>query len=392
MTINLTLEDIFADDDLGLLEVKAKTSNIIGTDERLVSSFEEINTFVKENSREPEEGGGISEHKLASRLQSIRSDVKKTESLISLDKYDLLTFVKKPIESVGDIFETDDLGILESEAEDLFALKNVPKYKERESADFMARRKACKDFAKYEDLFQSCQKELSAGKRKLLTFRYDSQIQENLFFVVNGILLFLKEVNRDLKDKDGKVDGRLKIIFENGTESGMLLRSLSKRLRENGKAVSENFETDEKVLLENFNGITNEDTNTGFIYVLKSLSKDEKIVSIQNLYKIGFSSGPVENRILNAENSPTYLMAPVSIITTFECYNFNPQKLEQLLHNFFGKACLNFDIFDKKGIRHTPREWFIAPLHIIEKVINLIISGGIINYKYNKDKEEIILK
>jgi hypothetical protein len=391
MTIKLTLEDIFADDDLGLLDVKPKTSNAVSPDDRLLTSFEEINKFVKENNREPEEGGDIQEHKLASRLKSIRSSEKKMEALINFDQYDLLTFVKKPIESVDDIFKTDDLGILDEDTEDLFELKNVPKFKERESADYVARRKTCKNFDKYEILFKKCQKDLSLGGRKLLKFN-EKHLKEGRFFVLNGILVFLEKIFNKKKDKNGKEDGRIHCIFENGTESGMLLRSLGKGLFENGKSVSENAKTDEKQFFKNFNGITDEDRNTGFIYVLKSLSKDEKLASIKNLYKIGFSSGPVEDRIINAENDPTYLMAPVSIITTFECYNFNPQKLEQLLHNFFGESCLNFDIFDKKGLRHTPREWFIAPLNIIERVVKLIIFGGIVNYKYDSDKEEIILR
>ena len=80
------------------------------------------------------------------------------------------------------------------------------------------------------------------------------------------------------------------------------------------------------------------------------------------------------------------------VLYNYECYNFNPQKLEQLLHNFFGSACLNVDIFDQKNQRHIPREWFIAPLTIIEKVIELIINGGIVNYKYDIEKEMIVLR
>ena len=70
----------------------------------------------------------------------------------------------------------------------------------------------------------------------------------------------------------------------------------------------------------------------------------------------------------------------------------NPQKFELLIHTFFGKSCLNFDIFDEKGIRHSPREWFIIPLNIIEHSIELIISGEIINYKYDDKNQKIILK
>ena len=57
---------------------------------------------------------------------------------------------------------------------------------------------------------------------------------------------------------------------------------------------------------------------------------------IKDLYKIGFSSQPVKQRIQNAEKEPTYLMADVMLVTDFETYNLNPQKLELLLHTFFG--------------------------------------------------------
>lgn len=108
------------------------------------------------------------------------------------------------------------------------------------------------------------------------------------------------------------------------------------------------------------------------------------------MYKIGFSRTPVDERIKNAENEPTYLMAPVSTVTVFQCYNMNPQKLEQLLHTFFGSACLSIDIFDKNGQRHTPREWFVAPLDIIEDAINLVLNGEIVNCRYEPNTQKII--
>ena len=70
----------------------------------------------------------------------------------------------------------------------------------------------------------------------------------------------------------------------------------------------------------------------------------------------------------------------------------NPQKLEQLLHNFFGNSCLELDIFDEKGKRHTPREWFIVPIEVIEQSIELIISGKIVNYKFDAENLTILNK
>ena len=115
------------------------------------------------------------------------------------------------------------------------------------------------------------------------------------------------------------------------------------------------------------------------------------IKTISDLYKIGFSKN-VNQRIKNAENDPTFLMGSVSLITYYECYNLNSNKLENLLHKFFSESCLDIDIYDNEGVKHKPREWFIAPLHIIEKVIELIINGTIVNYKYDVVNKMIIDK
>ena len=168
----------------------------------------------------------------------------------------------------------------------------------------------------------------------------------------------------------------------------MLLRSLAAELYKNGRRVTEN----ENNLLNEFMNITDKDEEVGYIYVVKSMSTDERIRSIQNLFKIGYSKTDIQERIKNAEKEPTYLMAPVKIEIAWKCFNMNPQKLEQLLHNFFGNSCLELDVFDEKGKRHTPREWFIAPIEIIEQVIKLIIDGGIVNYKFDAENLTIVSK
>ena len=138
--------------------------------------------------------------------------------------------------------------------------------------------------------------------------------------------------------------------------------------------------------------LQNEDKETGHIYVLTSQSKKEEIASLENLYKIGYSSISVQERIKNAENEPTYLMAPVKIESSWMCYNMNAQKFESLIHRFFGHTCLEIDVFDNNGIRHTPREWFIVPIEAIEQAISLIISGKIVDYRYDKESEVIVRK
>jgi len=380
------------DDDLDLLSIKPENSPIMTADERLILSFQEVNNFVRENKREPVSGGDIREHQLATRLKSLREDKEKAGSLSGYDEFGLLKTEQKTIVSLEDIFQDDELGLLDKTDESLFQIEHVPVIvSERDDPDFIARRRPCADFEQYELLFQACHKELASGIRKLIPF-VESQMSAGDFFVLDGVLLLLVKIYDPYRGNSNKINRRTYCIFENGTESNALLRSLGKGLSENGFAVSAGSEPKKGSLFEASQEVIEEDIKTGFIYILKSLTKDEKIQGLGNVYKIGFSNIPVEERIKNAVNEPTYLMAPASIVSTFECYNFNPQKLEQLLHNFFGSACLNIDIFDAKNQRHSPREWFIAPLPIIEKSIELIISGAIINYKYDVVREEIILR
>ena len=389
------LKEIFENDPLGLLVIKPTNSSGRNEDERLVASFQEINLFYEQNNREPELGGGIQEHQLYSRLKSIRENSMKMEMLKIHDIYGLLDYTPKEVTSLDDVINDDVLGILGDDDTGLFNLKHVTKFNERESADFVAKRKPCRDFNNYESKFKQIQSELKSGKRKLVDFKLDN-LRENCYYVHNGILLFVEKINITRKEHykpDGtrvREDGRTRCIFENGTESNMLKRSIEKILYVNGKVVSENADITNEEFLEKFSNVNDEDEEAGFIYILKSKSDKQEIKEISNLFKIGFSKVSVEERIKNAPQEPTYLMADVKIVMAYKCYNMNPHKLEQLVHGFFGRSCLNIDVFDINGNRHTPREWFIAPLHVIEQAIHYIIAGAIVKYRYDDVTEEIV--
>jgi hypothetical protein len=392
MDIEKRLKELFENDPLGLIISKPKVTQSRNEEEKLIASFEEINNFYEIEQREPQESQNIQERNLFSRLSALRKNPVKAAALKSYDRFDLLNITpQKEYNSLDDLFAEDPLGLLGDDSEGLFDLKHVNYSADRASADFVARRKPCKDFAQFETLLQGVQKDLSAGKRKQVNFNQDN-LRVGAFYVHNGVLFYLKEINITQKEHykpDGtrvREDGRTRCIFENGTESNMLKRSVEKILYANGKVVTEN--TDE-VAAGLFNQITEKDQSFGYIYILQSKSTDPAIKDLNNLYKIGYVSISVKDRIKNATKEPTYLMADVHIVRTFQCYNMNPQKLEQLLHNFFGSACLNIDIFDEKGQRHTPREWFVAPLHVIEEAVDLVLSNSIMDYRFNTDLGQI---
>ncbi len=371
------LFEIFADDPLGLLDVKAKASLARNEDGRLTASFEEINGFIDKHQREPQKNmKDMQEATLFSRLKWLRENPDKIDSLQAHDRHNLLEIEQEvEVNSIEDILNGDMFGILD-DAEDIFTLRHIPQ--EREQAQLVARREPCKEFKQYEHFFKECHADLKAGKRKLIKFN-ERFLEEGNFFILKGVMVYLAKIHDAKKDKFRKLDGRTYCVFENGTQSNMLMRSLGKGLFEDGYAVSEH---DDKVL-DKLSPITDEDEPSGTIYILKSKSTHPDIQSIEHLYKIGFSKVDVKERIKNAQNEPTYLMAPVSIVSAYECYNMNPHKLEQLLHRFFGTSCLNIDIFDHEGQRHSPREWFIAPLNIIEQTIDMILSGDVLEYRYD---------
>lgn len=390
------LQDLIDNDPLGLLEVKP-LATVRNEDNILVSKFQEISDFYQQNQRLPLENNGVNEHSLYSRLCDFRETESKRKILQQYDEFGLLIPVEKKVFTIEDILNNDPLGLLDEEDFGLFDFNLVQRSDERASADFVARRNFCSDFDKYKDLFKVVQKELSDKKRKLIQFKEDNLV-EGQFYIHNGILLYLehvdyeKEVQRFNSGARVRKDGRTRIIFENGTESNMLYRSLYKALLANGNAITENVDKIQDKFEKNFNSINEEDKESGFIYILKTKSDKQEIKDIKHLYKIGFATTAVEERIKNASQEPTYLMAEVRIIMTYKCFNMNTHKLELLLHNFFGNSCLNVDVFDNLGNRHTPREWFIAPLYIIEQAVLLIISGEIVKYRYDGEKEEIVEK
>lgn len=148
----------------------------------------------------------------------------------------------------------------------------------------------------------------------------------------------------------------------------------------------------EDKLLDNFKGVDKEDEESGYVYVLSSLSDKPEIANMHNLYKIGFSTRSVEERIKNSSQDPTYLMAPVKIIATYKCYNMNTQKFEHLLHRVFSKARLDLHVTGLDNENYVPDEWFVVPIEVIDQAVSLIISDEILNYEYDSLNSKLVSK
>ncbi len=397
----LTIDDIFNDDDFGLLDSKVKTSSVKTDEERLIDSFEEINVFIDKNDREPNKSS-MSEYGLMAKLKNFRENDDQKKILKPFDRHNLLGHVEMDSPSIDDILNDDDLGLLEPDKDlDIFKFKHTPKPEDRAEADFVAQRKTIKekDFEKYEKMFLQVHKEIKEGKRKIKPF---TNIEKNLhvgdYYLMNGIMLYLESANlkkEEWEQKSGnrvRVEGRTRTVFENGTYSNMLFRSLGKQIQKDGKLITNTYEKIEHDLFVNSGLVKEEDVQSGWIYVLKTKSTKKELAEIKNLYKIGFASGSVDDRIKNAKNEATYLFADVKKIATYKVYNRNADKLEGLLHRFFAKACLDIDLFNEKGQRLNPREWFVVPFEVIEETIQLILNENIVNYEYDTETKKIKLK
>lgn len=123
---------------------------------------------------------------------------------------------------------------------------------------------------------------------------------------------------------------------------------------------------------------------SGTIYVLRSKSNHPLIAKHRDvIHKIGVTGGRLNTRFARASLDPTFLFADVEIVATYKLNNINRAKLEALLHRFLGAARLDLEIPDRFGNPVRPREWFLAPLPVIDEVVERIRDLTIADYEYD---------
>ena len=372
---------LFESDQEGLFTQREKPKSAT-PDDRLTASFRQITEFVEANDRMPDiNADDISEASLAARLNSIKTDKSKVDLLRPVDSLGLLDEPEAP-ESIEDLFSDDAFGLFDNPGSSILNVKNVPNVKRAES-DFVAKRKPVDNFDKFRDGFKLQQQLLESGDLKLVSFTDVRQLQPGRYYVSGGQMCFVDAVGLP-KVVHGRLKERLRVVFENGTESNMFLRSLSSQLYDGGFAVVDKDYTGEDVLLEG-------DSIAGYVYVLRSKSDDERVASIKDLYKIGFSTTAVAERIKNAISDPTYLMSEVEVVDSYVLTgDYIPQRVEYMIHRIFADAKVELTIINKDGRSYTPSEWYSVPRLAIEQAVAMIQSGDIVNYHYNKATETII--
>ena len=391
MTDKKDISDLLKDDPFGLLAGDRANKPLTEVDSNLITSFEEVQSFVEEHGREPTSNiEDINEYKLFSRLNAIRRDPKKVKALKKYDFSKLLSGPEVKEASVEDLISEDPFGLLVDDSRnEIFNLTHV-KPVVRLKPDYLSRRRVCKNFSLYKDMFSTLHQEFDLHKRRLVKYKSED-LAPGKFFSLGGVLLFFQSIVGKVETKKfssgdrDRFDGKTLCIFDNGTESDMLFRSLDKALLADGYSISE------ALVDGSIDGAHEDSANdvfNGYIYVLKSHNKNVK--HIEDLYKIGYTAGSVQDRIKNAKNEGTYLFDSVDIVATYRCLNTPSYDLEQTIHDFFSHVKLDIDLIDNTHHIFRPKEWFQVNLMAIEDAIGLIINGNLSEFSYDEKVRQII--
>lgn len=381
----------FTDADDALLEelgveVEAKKgSGLSARDERVIAGFEEIQRYFDKTGHAPRHGEGndIFERLYAARLDRLKALDDCRALLTPLDHQGLLSgdaasAPTKP-EELDDDALLAELGV--EPGTDITELKHVRPFVEKQAAEEIANRTPCPDFSKFKPLFQQIQNDLETGVRQTRPFEAKAEIRPGTWFIVGGQKAYVANMGEIFKTQHDKTDARLRVVFDNGTESNLLLRSLQRALHkdEAGRRITDP-NAGPLFASEHAEG----DLASGTIYVLRSKSDHPQIASHRELiHKIGVTGGEVETRIANAALDATYLLADVEIVATYKLYNINRTKLENLIHRVFANARFEMTIPDRFGNPVRPREWFLVPISVINEVVERIRDRSITEYVYD---------
>ncbi|MDX2054643.1 MAG: GIY-YIG nuclease family protein [Polyangiaceae bacterium] len=369
-------------------------------EERIIAGFEEIQRFVEQHGHVPRHGEDLDifERLYAVRLDRLRSQRDCRALLAPMDHQGLLgsASYQLPSETVLTVAEPHDVDELAAElagfeaAQDITAMRYVRTYADKRAAEEVADRKPCQDFKTFEPLFEKATQDVRSGLRQSQAITAGNRaIVAGDFFVLDGITVYVAEVGEPLKTTAGEVDRRLRLIFANGTESNLLLRSLQRAFY-NDPTARRLVSPDTGQL--SFSGeFESDDVASGTIYVLRSRSDHPYVAQHRNLiHKIGVTGGKVETRIAGAENDATYLLAKVEVVATYKLAGINRSRMESLFHKLFAGARLNITINDRFGHPVQPEEWFLVPLFVIDEAVERIKDGTITSYAYDPQAASLV--
>ena len=364
----------------------AKKGGRSAIEERVIAGFEEIQRFVEKHGHPPQHGEG---RDIFERLYAVRLDrlcaLEEYRSLLKpLDHQGLLSdWEATPAGFQESLDEDELLAELEGAAgsADVTELRHVRTSADKRAAEEIANRQRCEDFGLFKPLFAEVQKQIESGVRQTRPFELKAEIRPGSWFIVGGQKAYVADMGEIFTNAQGRTDARLRVIFDNGTESNMLMRSLQRALHKD--------EAGRRITDPNagplFGGSAEDgDLESGTVYVLRSKSDNPEIAAHRDLiHKIGVTGGKVETRIANAALDATYLLADVEVIATYKLFNINRSRLENVLHRVFAPARLELTIEDRFGNPVKPKEWFLVPLSAINEAVERIKDQSITKCEYD---------
>jgi hypothetical protein len=379
-------------DALGVEVAPLKASSRTPREERIIAGFEDILRFHQTHARAPLHGEDrdVFERLYAVRLDQLRKLPEAQTLLAELDGPGLLSGAVAPSADVDDLDEDAllaELGIADEPADqsDITVLRHVRSSAEKRAAEEIANRTACGDFGQFQPLFELVKHELKSGVRQTRSFQVKAldEIQQGTFFIVGGQIAYIAEVGEEFATQfdNRRSDSRLRVIYDNGTESNVLQRSLQRALHRDEVARLITDPSPGPLFGESSD---DDDIESGTIYVLRSMSMHPFIAEHRELiHKIGVTGGKVEARIAGAEKDATYLLASVEIVATYKLHNLSRTRLENIFHRLFGAAQLDLTIEDRFGHPVKPREWFLVPLQVIDETVQRIRDGSVTDVVYD---------
>jgi T5orf172 domain len=389
-----TDEDLELLAELGIDIAPEPSGQRSAREERIIAGFEEIERFVEEQGRLPQHGEDcdIFERLYAVRLDRLRESEECRAVLEPLDSRRLLDAET----DVGAIAKDDlideallaSLGIDAASENDITQLTHVRSRSEIKAAEEIAQRTPCQDFDEFKPFFDKVQRQLQSGERQTIKYQDYAAVNEGDLFILDGHKVMVVHLGEPFVSDYGRQDCRLRVVYDNATESDLLVRSLQRALNKD-KASRRITTPDFGPLFADIEAA--DDLPTGYIYVLRSKSEHPFIVENRSIiHKIGVTGGDVKNRIANAKKDPTYLLADVEIVAKFKLANINRKRLEAILHKFFSSARLELALPDRFDATVQPREWFMVPLDAIEEAIEKIKEGTIDRFRYDLETARIV--
>jgi len=383
--------------ELGVETAAEPVRSLTPLQERIIAGFEDIQRFVAENGRLPQHGEDrdVFERLYAVRLDRLRGLPEASELLANLDTSGILNSdasIGQAPKNLDDDALLAELGIDAGSASDISQLRHVSSRAEKRAAEEIANRERCEDFDSFKAIFERVQADLKAGSRQAKVLDQTevtiAEIQPGNFFIVGGQLAYVAASAEEFVTQYERKDRRVRVIYDNGTETSILSRSFQKALYrdETARRITEH---DAGPLFGDT--AEPEDLASGTIYVLRSKSSHPYVDEHRDLiHKVGVTGQPVASRIANARNDATFLLADVEVVAEYRLYNINRTKLENLIHRALGPARLDLSAGDRFGKTVQPREWFLVPLSAIDELVTRISDGSVTHFRYEPAQAQFV--